>query len=179
ANTTSFGGFFGWQKQFDQVVVGFEGNYNRTNINAAAMDQIGRSFTTSDGYFNDVVVTASSALHITDYGTIRLKGGWAIDCLMPYMFVGLALGRGDFSRSAHVVTNSFDPSGIKPPTHLDQSQTDNRAGAMAYGFAGGFGLDYAIYQSFFVRAEYEYVQLNAFDLKTNIQTARIGAGFKF
>jgi opacity protein-like surface antigen len=178
ANAMSFGGFAGWQKQFDEVVVGFEGNYNSTNIKAAASDSMRRLFTTSDGYNNDVTVIATSGLNVTDYGTIRIKGGWAIDCFMPYAFVGLAMGRANVTSTAEVIASGTSTTG-GPPYSFDQSKTNAVTGGFVYGYAGGFGLDYAVMQNLFVRAEYEFVQLNGFDLKTNIQTARIGAGFKF
>jgi opacity protein-like surface antigen len=174
----SYGGFVGWQKQFDNVVVGIEGNYNRTDIKAGAGDSMRRLFSTSDGYNNDVTVIASSQLHVTDFGTVRLKGGWAIDCFLPYAFVGVAVGRADVTSTAEVIASGTSTTG-GPPYSFDQSNSNAVQGAFVYGYTAGLGLDYAVMQNLFVRAEYEYVQLNGFDLKTNIQTARVGAGFKF
>src|SRR5258708_4668156 len=111
ANGVSYGAFFGWQKQFDDAVVGLEGNYNRTSLSAAASDSMRRLFSTSDGYNNDVTVIATSQIHITDYGTIRLKGGWAIDCFMPYGFVGVPIGRADVRSVEHT-------SELQSPDHL-------------------------------------------------------------
>lgn len=179
ANATSWGGFFGWQTQFDNAVVGFEGNYNRTNLNAAASDSMRRLFTTSDGYNNDVTVIASSQIHITDYGTLRLKGGWAVDCFMPYGFVGVAIGRADVTRSAQVIAFGTSTSG-RPPYAFNQTNAESRTGELAYGYTAGLGVDYAVFQNFFVRGEYEYVGFGAFEnLKTHIQTARVAAGLKF
>lgn len=180
ANGTSYGGFVGYQTQFDSAVVGIEANYNRTNIAMAASDGLRRLFATSDGYNNDVQVTATSFIRITDYGTLRLKGGYAIDCFMPYGFVGVAIGRADVSRSARVIASGTDPTGVKPPYALDHTDVEAKTGDFAYGYTAGFGMDYAVFQNFFVRGEYEYVNFGAFnDLKTHIHTARVAAGLKF
>jgi outer membrane immunogenic protein len=179
ANGVSFGGFAGWRWQFDEAVVGVEANYNRTSMAAAAGDSMRRLFTTSDGYNNDVTVIASSGIHITDYGTLRLSGGWAINSFVPYGFVGLAIGRADVSSSAQVIASGTSTTG-GPPYSFNQTNTAAQTGAFAYGYTAGFGLDYAVTQNIFVRAEYEYVGFGSFnDLNVHIQTARVGAGVKF
>lgn len=180
-NGTSYGAFAGYQTQWDSAVIGIEGNYNVTNLAMASGDSMRRIFSTSDGYSNDVTVIATSSMRITDYGTLRLKGGWAFDCFMPYGFFGLAVGRADTNRSATVIATGFDQSGSgKPPYSLTQTNAEIKTGEFAYGFATGVGMDYAVFQNFFVRGEYEYVQFGAFnDLKTHINTIRAAAGVKF
>src|SRR5581483_2669691 len=151
ANGFSYGAFFGWQKQFDNVVVGFEGNYNRTDLRASSSDSMRRLFTTSEGRQNDVTVIASSQSHVTDFGTLRIKGGWAVDCFMPYGFVGLAIGRMDVTSTARVIASGFDPTGANPPYSLDQSNSNAVQAGLAYGYTAGLGLDYAVMQNVFVR----------------------------
>jgi opacity protein-like surface antigen len=117
-------------------------------------------------------------MRITDYGTFRVRGGWAADCFMPYGFVGLALGRADVTRSARVIA-SGTAAGL-PPYAFDQTNAVTKTGDFAYGYAAGLGLDIAVFQNMFVRGEYEYVQFGEFnDLKTHIHTARVAAGLKF
>jgi outer membrane immunogenic protein len=175
---TSYGGFAGYNMQWDQAVLGIEANYNRTSLMMSANDSMRRLFSTSDGYNNDVQVDAASSIHITDYGTLRMRGGWAAGNFMPYGFVGFALGRADVTNSARVIA-----SGTKvgsPPYSADTQTAVTRTGDFAYGFATGLGVDVALMQNIFVRAEYEYVQFGQFnDLKTHIHTARIGGGLKF
>jgi outer membrane immunogenic protein len=180
-NGTSYGAFAGYQTQWEGAVIGIEGGYNRTNLDNQATDTMSRMFSTSDGYTNDVTVTATSQIRITDYGTIRAKGGWAAGNVMPYGFLGLAMGRADVTRSARVIASGQDLSGQGRPDYFaDLNKTEFKNGAFAYGYTFGFGVDWAIMQNIFVRAEYEYIQFGAFnDLKTYIQTARIGAGIKF
>jgi len=175
----SYGGFIGYNMQWEEAVVGVEANYNRTNVSTSASDSMRRLFATSDGYNNDVSVTATSAINISDYGTLRLKGGWAAGNFMPYGFVGFALGRADVTRTAHVIASGTSTTG-GPPYAFDQTTTAAKIGDFAYGYAVGLGVDMALMQYLFVRAEYEYVQFGAFnDLNTHIHTARVAAGVKF
>ena len=175
----SYGGFAGYNMQWDQAVLGVEANYNRTSLMMSANDTMRRLFSTSDGYNNDVRVDAGSSIHITDYGTLRMRGGWAAGNFMPYGFVGFALGRADVTNSALTVESGTSTTG-KPPYAASHQTAVTQTGDFAYGFATGLGVDYALMQNIFVRAEYEYVQFGQFnDLKTHIHTARIGGGLKF
>jgi opacity protein-like surface antigen len=176
---SSFGGFAGYQTQWDAAVIGIEAGYSRTNMETSSSDSMRRLFSTSDGYNNDVTVIASSQIRITDYGTLRAKGGWAAGNFLPYGFVGFAIGRADVTQSARVIATGTSTTG-GPPYSFDDTKSLIRSGDFAYGYTAGFGVDMALMQNIFVRAEYEYIQFGAFnDLKTHIQTARIGAGFKF
>jgi outer membrane immunogenic protein len=175
----SYGGFAGYNMQWDQAVLGVEASYNRTSLMMSANDSMGRQFSTSDGFINQVTVNAGSNIHITDYGTLRMRGGWAAGNFMPYGFVGFALGRADVTNSAHVVATGANAA-TGQTYSFDQSTAVSKTGDFAYGFATGLGVDVALMQNIFVRAEYEYVQFGQFnDLKTHIHTARIGGGFKF
>jgi opacity protein-like surface antigen len=180
-NSASYGGFVGYQQQWDSAVVGVEANYNRTNASMAARDTIARFFGTSDGYTNNVRVTGQSSIHVTDYGTLRLKGGWAAGNFMPYAFVGVALGRADVTRTAQVIATGFDATGSGGlPYSFNQTSTEAKNGDFAYGYAIGLGIDMMVWSCFFVRGEYEYVQFGEFnDLKTHIHTARAAVGIKF
>jgi len=176
---TSYGGFAGYNMQWDQAVLGVEASYSRTSLMMSANDSMGRQFSTSDGFINQVTVSAGSNIHITDYGTLRARGGWAAGNFMPYGFVGFALGRADVTNSAHVVASGANAT-TGQTYSFDQSTAVTKTGDFAYGFATGLGVDVALMQNIFVRAEYEYVQFGQFnDLKTHIHTARIGGGLKF
>jgi opacity protein-like surface antigen len=174
----SYGGFVGYNMQWDAAVLGVEANYNRTSLTMSANDSMARLFSTSDGYNNDVQIDAGSNIHITDYGTLRMRGGWAAGNFMPYGFVGFALGRADVTNSARVIASGTKAG--SPSYSTDTTVAVSRTGDFAYGFATGLGVDIALMQNIFVRAEYEYVQFGEFnDLKTHIHTARIGGGLKF
>jgi opacity protein-like surface antigen len=177
--TASYGGFIGYQQQWDEAVIGIEANYNRTNATTSATDSIARSVGTSDGFTNNVRIDGTAAIHITDYGTARVRGGWAAGNFMPYAFAGLAIGRADVTRTATVTATGFN-AGTGQTYNFNQTATEATSGDFAYGYAVGLGLDMSITQNIFVRGEYEYVDFGAFnDLRTHIHTVRAGAGLKF
>lgn len=175
------GGFVGYNTQWDEVVLGFELNYNRTAKTLSASDTISRSYTASDDYDYAVDITGTSSVHITDYGTARLRAGWAVGSILPYAMVGLAVGRANVSRTATVnVVGTYVGSSGLPNTSLSESMSEGKNGAFAYGYAVGLGVDMALLDNVFVRGEWEYVTFANFnDLKVNINSARVAAGVKF
>jgi outer membrane immunogenic protein len=180
-NGSSYGGFIGYQTQWEGAVIGVEVGYSRTDMHTSSSDTMRRMFSTTDGYTNDVEVEATSAVRFTDYGTLRARGGWAYGNFMPYAFAGLAIGRADVTRSARVIAQGSDLTAAgRPPYFADLNKTEAKTGQFAYGYTGGIGMDWAMTQNIFLRAEYEYIYFGAFnDLKQTLQTARIGAGVKF
>ncbi len=176
--SSHFGGFAGYNMQFENVVIGVEANYSRTDLRATASDGLGRMFTTSDGYTNNVRVDSSASVHLTDYATFRLRGGWSYGNFMPYGFIGAAIGRATVTRSAHVQASGTHA--VQPPYNFNQTATESKEDDFAYGIAGGLGVEYALFQNLFVRAEYEFIKFGAFnDINMYLQSARIGAGVKF
>jgi opacity protein-like surface antigen len=176
ADTTgsSFGGFVGFNTQWDGAILGLELNYNRTSLALAATDSIGLQ---PVGLPDSVFVTSSVSTKITDYGTLRVRGGWDAGAFMPYGFVGIALARADVARTASVTLINFSQS---PVPYFQDSRSDIQTGAFAYGYAAGFGMDICVWNNLFVRGEYEYVQFGAFkNINMHIHTARLGAGLKF
>jgi opacity protein-like surface antigen len=171
---SSIGGFVGYNAQWDDAVVGLELNYNRTSLALASTASIGRQ---PAGFPDSVFIDGNASMRITDYGTARLRGGWAAGSFLPYGFVGVALGRADVSRSATV--NLVNPA-FSPGPYFTQSQTDAKLGDFAYGYTAGLGVDICLMSNLFLRGEYEYVQFGAFnEIKAHIHTARVGAGLKF
>jgi opacity protein-like surface antigen len=175
---TGFGGFIGYNMQVEDAVIGVEANYTRTNVRLSSSDSMARTFGTSDGYTNNVVVDSSASVLLTDYATLRVRGGWAYGNFLPYGFIGAAIGRASVDRSARVAASGTHA--VNPPYSFDQTATEAKADDLAYGIAGGFGVEFAVSQNLFVRGEYEFIKFGLFnDLNTYLQTARIGAGVKF
>lgn len=173
-----YGGFAGYNVQFENTVVGVEASYNRTDVRLDATDSMARMFGTSDGYTNNVAVTSTASVHLTDYGTLRVRGGWAYGNFLPYGFVGGALGRATVTRSAQVQASGTHA--VNPPYSFDQTATERKEDDFAYGVTAGLGVEFALLQNLFVRAEYEYVKFGLFnDLNTYLQSVRVGAGMKF
>jgi len=198
-NSTSFGGFVGYNWEYEEVILGVEANYSRMNVLAAASDQIGRVFpdtNVSPNYVYDVQVTGKTSIHITDLATLRGRAGWEAGRFLPYGFLGFAVGRADTSSSATVAFCGYDsvtpalatsdPIGCASPgnptgTRVAQSpQTQAKAGQFIFGGATGLGVDVAILPNVFLRGEWEYVQFLPINgMHVGINSFRTGAGVMF
>lgn len=175
-----FGGFIGYNSQWDGAVIGVEGNYNRYNVTLATTNTLSGTYVAADANSYLFTGNGSATVRITDVGTFRLRGGWDAGNFMPYGFVGLAVGRAEIDRSATVtlVPPPGVPAGspVLGPVTLATSQT----GQFTYGWTMGVGLDIALMSNFFVRAEYEYVQFGDFQqVNLHMHNARVAAAFKF
>jgi outer membrane immunogenic protein len=175
----SYGGFIGYNSQWEQVVLGVEANYNRTSITGASTDSMERLVSPGDGRIYDVTVASTASMHITDYGTLRGRAGYAMGRFMPYAFVGFAMGRIETDRRADVF-GTFAPVGnpaALTPFSLSLSQPKT---VYAVGYAAGGGVDVSILPCMFLRAEFEWLQLTGVsDMKSNIATGRVAAAYKF
>ncbi len=181
----NFGAFIGYNFQYEDAVVGVELNYNRANARMGASNTVARVVNTSDGYSNNVTVSGSGSLHLTDYATLRFRGGWANDTLMPYGFLGVAVGRATVTRSASVSISGIDADPACAPTCLPpytfaQSQSDSRSGAFGLGWTAGTGIDWAFQSGVFVRGEFEYVAFPNFrGVAVGIAAVHAAAGVRF
>lgn len=185
----NFGGFVGYNAQWDDAVISLEGNYNRTGITTtfAGAPLFAKVTPTSGngGYLYQHVTTSTASLTINDLGTFRVRGGWATGCFMPYAFAGFALGDVDLSRTVtgqvirsplSIDPNTRDPNAV-PGLPL-MTQTANFSNHLTYGFAMGAGTEVMLFGGMFARAEYEFVRLVS-PVETNISTVRAGLGYKF
>jgi opacity protein-like surface antigen len=180
SNGTSYGGFIGYNAQWGDAVVGIEGNYNHTDVKASSLDVIGRSFTTSDGYFNNVLQSAGATARLTDYGTLRFRAGYAAGYFMPYMMAGLAMGSVDYTRYANIDIQATDPNGVMPPLALVDSRTETKNGAIVFGYMFGAGIDIGLLPNLFLRGEYEWTQfVPVGGITIQMNTFRTALAFKF
>ena len=79
-NTTTgpvFGGFIGYNMQWDQLVLGFDLGYKYPSV-----------LDTS---------TTTAQLKLVDYATLRGRAGYAIGQFLPYAVLGLAVGRSNYA----------------------------------------------------------------------------------
>lgn len=197
SGSRSYGGFVGYNVQWGEVITGFELNYNRLSFRNGAADSVGPVLVPGanlpDGstVLYSVTVASSANIAITDIMTARARAGWAYDRLMPYGFVGLAIGRADVSRTASVTGTKTtqapaDVNGIFPPPSVGalslprNPQSDTQNGQIAFGFTGGLGIEVGILPNLFLRAEWEVVQFpNIKEIRVLMNTARVGVGLKF
>lgn len=117
-----------------------------------------------------------------DYGTARLRIGYAWDRFLPYFTAGFSFGTTETSYS--LATPTFVSSG---------SVTQTRTGVFPHVGTLGIGLEYALMPNVTVRAEYFYEFINArtllfvpefgtpvsFNTRTMYHIARAGLNYKF
>ena len=162
-NSTGYGAFAGYNSQWDDVVVGFEANYIHDGF---------RSVTNSVGpiYVNGALqsITHSSAtVKLSDFGSLRVRGGYVMGCFLPYLFAGTGFGSETVERSV---------SAAPPPLVAGTSAASKTK--LVYGYSAGAGIDVMLVGGLFVRAEYEYRRVTS-DIESNINTVRAGLGYKF
>lgn len=176
----SFGGFFGYNVQFDDTVFGVEFDYTSSNQKSQSSDSISRFVTTSTGYFTDVFAQTEARATLQDYATIRARGGYAIGQFMPFATGGIALGRALVG--SNVAVRSFQYTDSTRTTQVGaiaQTGGDLKE-KFALGFAVGAGIDYSITPNVFLRAEYQYVLFDEFgDHRMHVSTIRSALGVKF
>jgi opacity protein-like surface antigen len=138
----------------------------------------------------------NSAANLTDYGTVRGRAGYIMGRFMPYVMLGLAIGRADFADSARL---QYIPviNGVAQPA-VDLADGASQSGKIGYGFAAGMGVDVMLTGSIFLRGEYEFIQFTSFgqargsgigdtspgliqdfDRSVTLNTVRGAVGFKF
>ena len=107
SNGRQFGGFIGYNMQWDEFVLGAEIGYNRMqSLEATSADSLERLVNTSDGVQHDVLLQSSSSLRLVDYGTFRARAGYAFGQFLPYAVIGGAIGRFNYV-SASTVTDQM------------------------------------------------------------------------
>jgi outer membrane immunogenic protein len=198
----SYGGFIGYNWQWSDVVLGAELNYNHIALKNGAQDSIGPLIVTGanlpDGstVYYTVTVASAATVTINDIVTARARAGWTFDRFMPYGFAGLAVGRADVSRfttlagSTKTVTppptigiGGISIPGVPVTGPLDlprDPQVQAQNGVIAYGFTAGLGIEVAVLNNLFVRAEWEFVEFpNIRDMRVQANSVRAAVGLKF
>jgi outer membrane immunogenic protein len=170
-----FGGFAGYNSQWTDVVLGVELSYLHASFNAAASGTRALFFTDSQGFFDTVKNQSSSSIAISDMGTFRVRGGYAVGSFLPYLFGGIALGQANIVNSVQITANQM-LGGQNIP--FNPSATDGRFGHLIYGYSAGLGVDVNLIGGLFMRAEWEYVRFTD-QIDTGINTVRAGLGYKF
>jgi outer membrane immunogenic protein len=178
----TWGAMVGYNLMIDDIVVGLEADYTRANQGHSSADLIGRRVVTSNSDVNDVTLTSNQTVSVTDYATARIRLGYVVGRFMPFVTLGGAVGRFDSTKTVGIDWR-FQRAGVGGfgnafgfPTVVSDSKRD----VYGYGLTGGAGLDIALTDFAFVRAEYQYVRFA--DIKgttVDMNTIRVGAGVKF
>jgi len=191
-DAVGYGGFVGYNTQWQDVVLGLEGNYTHTAFSTSAsvtplVGNAGRIVSAGGNQYS-VNLTGTGQLKIADYASLRARAGWVFGNLLPYGFAGLVIGRGNYSVTTEVygqqnsASPAYFPCDPATPTCIDYdySNSAGQNGVFLYGFSVGGGLDWALTQNIFLRGEFEYVQFTPIaNIAAYIVNTRVGAGFKF
>lgn len=175
-----FGGFAGYNAQWDDVVIGAELSYLHGKFGGSQTDSMSRFFSAGGGYTDSVTYDATASMHISDMATARLRAGYSVGSFLPYVFGGVALGQADIIRTAHIFGVQVNPNAAPGFTNVpfDLSATDAKNSHFIYGYSGGLGIDVMLISCLFLRAEWEYVRFTS-SIEADINTVRVGLGYKF
>lgn len=186
---TGFGGFAGYNYQFDEAVIGVEADYTSLDAGATSRDFTPMNFydinSAGSLYKINARILGLASSKIVDYGTMRVRAGYTLGNFMPFVTAGVAIGRAEISQQ--IVVSASNPKFDRTISdgNLGGNLSSSVIGAYAKtkvvgGFAAGAGLEYALTQNILLRGEYQYVQFNDFDgYKINLNTVRGGAAVKF
>jgi len=159
-----YGGFAGYNSQWEDVVVGVEANYLHGEYRAYA-GSMGNVYNPDSTVLSSTHSTA--VLRVSDFGSLRMRAGYIMGCFLPYAYFGAGLGSQTIERNV-----SSSPSPVLP---MWNTATKTK---LVYGYSAGFGLDVMLMGGLFTRLEYEYQRVTS-DIETNINSVRVGLGYKF
>ena len=183
---STYFGFVGYNFAFGDVILGVEADYTRSGHSYHISDYIARRSTTSDGTLNNWSMTTNQGAKLHDYATARLRMGWAYGRFMPFATIGGVVGRFDTTSTIDATWQFTRPN---PLTGVMETRTASgypvRVGASknnvyGFGLAAGGGVDWALTDNLFLRAEYQLIRFaDTEGTTTTVNTGRVAAGLKF
>jgi opacity protein-like surface antigen len=178
-NSRQFGGFIGYNMQWQELVLGIDAAYIRpSNLNANASDSLSRTVTLADGTVDGTTISARANIKLVDYATVRARAGYAFGQFLPYAVLGVAVGRFNYSVSTDVTV--VQTSGGVTQTFVFPTTTQSRDSAFSAGPVFGLGMDVSILPNMFLRAEWEYAAFAPISgIRTGVNTGRVGIGMRF
>ena len=168
ATPAGFGGFVGYNSQWEDVVLGVEANYIHDGIRSV-----------SDATGSRGIMPTGSINSLTSFErgreTLRLRLAARPRRLRHGMLPALRVCRhrlGQPDRRSH----RFGLSGSAVAAAANDAPPARPS--WFYGYSAGVGIDVMLVGGLFMRAEYEYRRVTS-DIETNINTVRAGLGYKF
>lgn len=175
-----YGGFAGYNSQWDDVVIGFEASYLHGKFGGSQTGSMARFFSLPSGSTNSATYQGTSSISISDMASLRARAGYAWGAFLPYAFGGVALGQANITRTARIFGTQVNPANPPPFDNVpfDISATEAMNNKLIYGYSLGLGVDVQLISCLFFRAEWEYARFTTV-VDTNVSTGRIGLGYKF
>jgi len=176
--SAGFGGFVGYNTQWEDVILGLEVGYSRNSFSASADSlPFGRSLGAGGNAYT-IGLAGAASMHIIDYAELRGRVGYAIGNFLPYVTGGFAVGRVDFTRSWSIVGIENPNTANAVPFTYTNSEVKNNA--FVGGWSIGAGVDVMVWNCLFVRGEVDYIQFAPISgIDASIVAGRLGAGYKF
>lgn len=177
----NYGGFVGYNSQWQDAILGVEANFTHTSLYLnAPNDPIARSgFGDGNGNTYTIGITSSGTITDLNYLSVRGRGGVILGNFLPYGFVGAVLGMANINVSS-LVQGYCETGSTVTCENFTFTATAGRESALLYGATIGGGIDYAITQHLFLRGEFEYIRFAPIDhVLASIIGAHFGMGFKF
>ncbi len=156
------GGEVGFNYQFTNVVIGFEGTFDGTSLH-----------TTGDGVFIPAFGIVQGSINTDWIATAAGRAGLAYDRVLWY-------GKG----GGAWVQNSASINNLTTGASISASNTNS-------GFVAGGGIEWAFITNWTVKAEYDFIGLqhvtfsglafpaDTFTVARSIQTFKVGLNYKF
>lgn len=182
---TQFFGIVGYNYLFDDVVLGLEADYTRAGHEYRVSDFISRRSTMAAGHAYGWSMATNQAAKLNDYATLRLRMGWAAGRIMPFATIGAALGRfnttSTIDADATVITNPGLPTeAVSQAVGYPLRVGTVRKNSYAFGLSAGAGVDWALTDNLFLRAEYQIIRFAEVEgTTTTVNTGRVAAALKF
>src|SRR5258708_1149545 len=175
-----FGGFVGYNSQWDDVVLGVEFNYMHGKFGGTQSDSMGRIFTDSNGTTDSVTYESIASMRISDMAALRGRAGYAVGSFLPYVFGGVALGQADIIRTAHIFGDQVNANAAVGFRDIpfDLIATDAKNSHFIYGYSAGLGVDVQLISCLILPAEWEYVRFTS-PIHPNPHPLRLALAYKF
>jgi outer membrane immunogenic protein len=183
-----FGGFIGYNTQFEDLVFGVEADLERAGFNLTSPSNPISRATGPDnlGIAHAVTVSGTGTVNTMEFATFKARAGYVVGNFLPYGFAGFAMGLANSNITGTVVDQEFYSGSVNvcnaaapcPTFQLSDSATHNNQ--VIYGYTVGGGVDVALTPNVFARVEMELDQFSVQPSMTlTAFTGRVGAGYRF
>jgi outer membrane immunogenic protein len=177
ASNTAFGAFAGYNFQWTDALIGIEMNYSHGVFPTSSTGSQTRTVTSSTNVTTNITALSNASMRVTDFGSLRVRGGYAVGSFLPYAFAGVGLGQADINRRVELDVR-YDAPGVPSTFAAPLVVADNANSHFITGFAAGLGFDWMLCAGLFMRAEWEYLRYTS-TVDASVNTVRVGLGYKF
>lgn len=190
-----FGGFLGYNTQWDDVILGAEVDYTRGGISATSTSpSVYRPLAdgTSTTRAWDTTIGGQARTVVHDLTTFKVRVGAAFDRFLPFVSAGVAIGRLSTRATSTGSTQFYELQPVLDPVtaqiigytriNLQPVYAANgniKDDGWRWGYNIGAGVDVAVTDNFFLRGGWEYTQFGTGSVRTAIHAFKGGAAVKF